>query len=560
MTAPLAEVAPQRYQVSHDTGHSEEVAEDHGQEQGNGQDPESGSPSNSALQNQSMALNDGFLALEQMRLANLELEFGRRSFDQRTCTQCLREKHMNEDLRANEGLKRRTWDHSYRYRRRAASPCLVCASPVCSAHSSPEFRRDKVSVCGHCAPLFGVDFVMDMVSNEDWDYRRACVSKVVDSYDRAVIMLRYSAQYVDDVAKALEENTERNNKIGLGSSATGIVSGITGVAAAAVHIAAAAAAGAAIMSPAGPPLLIASIIFGGTAAAASSGSEAVSYYSEPNQLANRVMALHELVNALLKVTVVLNDALTKGHIDLGMYEDVGKRRSGRRRLRAGSDNEDDDHDGDGDGEEEGRGGEEEKKDNEAEKELEAAQTPKRRLFWQRRELEENKENEEGNDIPDGENNDDDNDDDDVIPNSKSSDLSEEEVEVEVEEQNSGPVTPGKLSEDKGIPGKSPERKKERVELLSSSTRKTIATTTTNVMKAAQVATVACGVLSITTIILEAKNMTDTLERMKDNKCEKADILKAIRDKVDELPDTSLIAEECQRALECGRQERTNRSV
>merc|ERR1719199_1472938 len=147
-------------------------------------------------------------------------------------------------------------------------------------------------------------------------------------------MLRYSAQYVDDVAKALEENTERNNTVALGSSGIGLMSGITGAAAAAVHIAAAAAAGAAILSPAGPPLFIASLIFGGTAAAASTSSEAVSYYSEPNQMANRLMALHELINSLLQVTVVLGDALVNGRINLDHYVDRMQRKKDEKKKRA----------------------------------------------------------------------------------------------------------------------------------------------------------------------------------------------------------------------------------
>ena len=70
------------------------------------------------------------------------------------------------------------------------------------------------------------------------------------------------------------------------------------------------------------------------------------------------------------------------------------------------------------------------------------------------------------------------------------------------------------------------------------------------MKAASAASAACGVLSVTTIILEAKNMTDTLEKMKQgNRCEKADVILAIKAEVDKLPDTSLIAKECESYLE-----------
>ena len=52
-------------------------------------------------------------------------------------------------------------------------------------------------------------------------------------YDRALLVLIYSIQFIDEVAVALEENVARHNKVGLGSSATGVVSGGLWVAAAA---------------------------------------------------------------------------------------------------------------------------------------------------------------------------------------------------------------------------------------------------------------------------------------------------------------------------------------
>ena len=46
-----------------------------------------------------------------------------------------------------------------------------------------------------------------------------------------MLFLKFSIQFIDDVAIALEENTSRHNKVGLGSSATGVVAGGLGVAA-----------------------------------------------------------------------------------------------------------------------------------------------------------------------------------------------------------------------------------------------------------------------------------------------------------------------------------------
>lgn len=97
--------------------------------------------------------------------------------------------------------------------------------------------------------------------------------------------------------------------------------------------------------------------------------------------------------------------------------------------------------------------------------------------------------------------------------------------------------------------KSSDAKSSSTSLKSDATRRAICRATTNAMKAASAASAACGVLSVTTIILEAKNMTDSLERMKAGKCEKADVILAIKAEVDKLPDTSLIATECESYLE-----------
>jgi len=229
-----------------------------------------------------MALNEAFTSLESMRIANLELELNR-SVDPRHCVTCLR----REVERQRAGQRGTTWG----FHKRRAVPCLVCAAPTCLKHASTVHRdfQKQLTVCCQCAPLFGLDFIVDLIHNGDDDpaYRRAAVEKVVDSYDRALIALKFARQYIDRTCEALEKSAARDNRIGLGSSSVGLVSGVTGVAAAAIHLAAfSTVAAAAVLTPVGPPLLIASIVFGGTAAAASSGSEAVSYYSEPNQCAS----------------------------------------------------------------------------------------------------------------------------------------------------------------------------------------------------------------------------------------------------------------------------------
>lgn len=94
---------------------------------------------------------------------------------------------------------------------------------------------------------------------------------------------------------ALEENTSRHNKVGLGSSATGVVSGGLGVVAAAT-----------IFTPVGPPLLLASILFGGGAAAADAASEAVNYRCEPNKMADRIITLHSIINCIARLPAMVD--------------------------------------------------------------------------------------------------------------------------------------------------------------------------------------------------------------------------------------------------------------
>ena len=541
----------------------------------------------SIIASQSMALNDAFMALETMRKANLDLELASMGkVDHRCCTACLRAQWRKEEARAAVGEKRRTWKHNFA-RRRAALPCLVCASPVCINHSCPEFRKDKVTICGECSPLFGVDFIFDIVFNEDKEHRRACIDKVVDSYDRAVLIIKYSSQFINDIAKALRDNTTRDNSVALGSSGIGLMSGITGAAAAAVHIAAAAAAGAAILSPAGPPLFIASLIFGGTAAAASTSSEAVSYYSEPNQMANRIMALHELINSLLQVTVVLKDALINGRINLNHYVDRKHKKKKKQRKLSNADSQATDSEADEDLE---KSASDQDHDTTPRVEEEAddvststAQTdiidsgaedpeldeiPKKKDHFSdqlhaaasRLSLDESEkttkldtytstevESEEGDDRAEAEEG---SDADEVQTaqdiNSKNEDESSGDKDAKISTKEAPLKSVSSKSGKK--PSTAARHETKVVVSQQDNVRSAICRATTNAMKAASAASAACGVLSVTTIILEAKNMTDSLERMKANKCEKADIIEAIKEEVDKLPATSMIAGECESYL------------
>ena len=154
-----------------------------------------------------------------------------------------------------------------------------------------------------------MDFIVDCVSTPDAAERSKHIDHMVDCYDRCLLLLKFSTQYADQIALSLEAQKEQENKIGLGSSGVGAFSGVLGIAAAAT-----------ILTPVGPPLLVASLFFGGSATAVQAGNEARNYFSEPNKLADRVIALHGMVLSLLRVTSTLRDAMLRDHIRTDVFE------------------------------------------------------------------------------------------------------------------------------------------------------------------------------------------------------------------------------------------------
>lgn len=285
--------------------------------------------SNKPLQkSKTMALDEAYEAIEEMRRLNLEVEFAERiasgeQIDLNACTQCLRSSigETTQKLQPDKNILgfdgHRIRNAKDRLTRPSASPCLICWSPVCKAHSCDGFRKEGITVCRECSHLFSLDFILACVSHADECHTssstnlakgNAHLDRLVDIYDRVLLILRYSMQYAEDIAVSLERKSKRNNHIGLGSNVTGIVSGATGIAAAAT-----------IFTPAGPPLIIASLLFGGTATAVSTGSEAVHYFSEPRKVADKVIALHGVASSLLRVTGVLRDALLRDHIRVDHY-------------------------------------------------------------------------------------------------------------------------------------------------------------------------------------------------------------------------------------------------
>ena len=295
-----------------------------------------------------MELNDAYQSMEKMRRLNLEMEcfeHGITGVDFEQCTTCLMTKSQEaprfprlqkmvdqaqtstsestrfprirslwgkpkDDQKPKEKIVvlPRIQNFMDERRKASASPCLICASPSCSVHSSASFRKEGISLCHSCERLFDLNFIVDCVSTTDATDRAKQIDHMIDLYDRSLLLLKYSSQYIDTIARSLEQKKEQQNKIGLGSSGVGMVSGVLGVAAAVT-----------ILTPAGPPLLIASLLFGGSASAVQTGSDAMNYFSEPHKLADRIIALHGMLQSILRVTGTLRDAMLRDHIRTDAY-------------------------------------------------------------------------------------------------------------------------------------------------------------------------------------------------------------------------------------------------
>ena len=87
--------------------------------------------------------------------------------------------------------------------------CLLCGSPTCSEHPSPAFRKEKVTLCTPCVQSSEFDFEDDSNNSETLTKH---VDHLVDLYDRAVLLLQYSSQFMLQVAVSLEESTKHHNK------------------------------------------------------------------------------------------------------------------------------------------------------------------------------------------------------------------------------------------------------------------------------------------------------------------------------------------------------------
>ncbi|KAL7455941.1 hypothetical protein ACHAWC_009743, partial [Mediolabrus comicus] len=215
--------------------------------------------------------------------------------------------------------------------RKKHHPCLTCGHPICSKHQSKTFSTSNIRICQSCAHLFELDFLVDVITTtaSNASECRQKVNEMVDCYDRAKILLLFTAQYTDEIATALEHSEERSNKVGLGSSATSMASGVAGVV----------GCGALLFPPVaavGVPILISSLIFGGAATAAQTGDAVRSqYFSEPNRLADKMVTLHSMMLSLLRISEVLSYGLLKEHADLdGTADDDDRRQALRDEIEA----------------------------------------------------------------------------------------------------------------------------------------------------------------------------------------------------------------------------------
>ena len=214
--------------------------------------------------------------------------------------------------------------------RKKHHPCLTCGHPICSKHQSKTFSTSNIRICQSCAHLFELDFLVDVITTTASNATecRQKVNEMVDCYDRAMILLLFTAQYTDEIATALEHSEERSNKVGLGSSATSMASGVAGVV----------GCGALLFPPVaavGVPILISSLVFGGAATAAQTGDAVRSqYFSAPNKLADKMVTLHSMMLSLLRISEVLSYGLLKEHADLDAADDDDRRQALRDEIEA----------------------------------------------------------------------------------------------------------------------------------------------------------------------------------------------------------------------------------
>ena len=268
-----------------------------------------------------LELNDTFMQWEETRRQELQVECARLGIPYtdesvQKCFACLKSPPAASKPALSDGQGNPLFPRLYRLRQSGGdmmankvstdSPCLLCGAMTCGKHSSPAFRKEGIYVCMDCLESLEFDFETASLPEE----LKERTEHLVDLYGRATLLLQYCSQFMLATADNLEQNTKQHNEIaGVGGSGAGLVSGVLGVAAA-----------CSFLTPAGPPLLIASLVFGGSATAVQTGSEAYKYYSEPNQLANRILTLHGILEMILETTKSMRDTTLVPYVDQAILE------------------------------------------------------------------------------------------------------------------------------------------------------------------------------------------------------------------------------------------------
>ena len=207
--------------------------------------------------------------------------------------------------------------------------CLTCGAPACAKHSSATFRKEAdVVVCHECANVLqhfssettsssttaaGVSSSSTGYSSQSSNHQQdksssshpnnnnnndqdeeVFVEKLIDLYDHAKLLLEFSLPYVPAIAQGLESEKTSHNKLKIGGSSVGIMSGVCGLAGLVLTTTTAVAVA--------PPLLIASVLFGTSATAVPLGTNvAARFFSQPNKMANRLLALYGIVLSVLVI-------------------------------------------------------------------------------------------------------------------------------------------------------------------------------------------------------------------------------------------------------------------
>jgi len=123
---------------------------------------------------------------------------------------------MSENKHNNDGKRRsqNNNNNSSNYRHLPSGiPCLACGTPVCRRHSSTarRFRGSSATtaVCLDCEPLLDVESVVHRLTYLSLDHRRAFVNRLLDCYDRLLLLLGCFEPVLDGLACHLVQNEEQ---------------------------------------------------------------------------------------------------------------------------------------------------------------------------------------------------------------------------------------------------------------------------------------------------------------------------------------------------------------